>query len=438
MDSVESTAKYLRYGSAERCAHIPRLLDITESILHLDGLNVVFDKIFDAIGDLFAISEMFIAISDKKRGLYVVRALRGFPEAYSKKIMGFGFSPEKVILESKDCFRVGRNSYYIRFEDWSYYHPEDPFYDKPEKLTQPRVEENEWHEAEYFVFHMMDKSGEPIGFLEIDDSIDGKLPAIEAVKGVEAFSELAAIAIQNMERYENELSEREFTMMLIDLIGHDIHDFANEIVKDCDRLLETRAMKRDALAAIELVRRRTENINSVVAQIGRIADAKKRRSELDLCIDLVPTVQRSMLEILKLYPAKRLKFTFDPPSENVLARADDQIEEVFINLFSNAIKCAENENITIEVLIEPDKREDREYWRLSISDNGIGISDQKKRNLFDLYIEKGKDEDQGLGLFMSRILMMGYGGDIEIDDRVKGFPDKGACYRLLIPKFNRI
>jgi signal transduction histidine kinase len=103
--------------------------------------------------------------------------------------------------------------------------------------------------------------------------------------------------------------------------------------------------------------------------------------------------------------------------------ADDLLGQVFTNLIGNSVKfCGENGEITISV------GEQDNNILVTVADNGPGISDQMKPQVFDRFRKgKSKKSGKGLGLFITRHLIEGYGGRVWAEDRVPGHQDQGAA-----------
>ena len=86
-----------------------------------------------------------------------------------------------------------------------------------------------------------------------------------------------------------------------------------------------------------------------------------------------------------------------------------QIEQVIINLISNSLHAFENnEKPEIKITISTDKKR----THLSIIDNGIGISDEIKDNIFIPYFTTRKD-GSGIGLTLSKSIIEAHNGNIQ-------------------------
>ena len=113
-----------------------------------------------------------------------------------------------------------------------------------------------------------------------------------------------------------------------------------------------------------------------------------------------------------------------PTTGNV--RADRiQVQQVLINLLKNACESVANKSdasITTSI-----SRENGEF-KVSISDNGAGISTEKRENLFS-WTESDKSEGMGLGLSISRTIIDNQGGKIWLQST----SEQGSEFAFTLP-----
>jgi signal transduction histidine kinase len=121
---------------------------------------------------------------------------------------------------------------------------------------------------------------------------------------------------------------------------------------------------------------------------------------------------------------------FLPEKQVVVHGNPDRLTQVAVNLLSNAMKFCDPQNGRIEVRL----RQNGAYAQFSVKDNGPGIP----ADAFDLIFEKftqvhsperGKPEGTGLGLFITRSIVMQHGGQIRVNSK----PGSGALFEVDIP-----
>jgi len=105
------------------------------------------------------------------------------------------------------------------------------------------------------------------------------------------------------------------------------------------------------------------------------------------------------------------------------------MEQVVLNILSNAIKYTENDG-TIKVSA---KTRDH-FIDLSISDNGIGIPEEDVGRIFERFyrVEKGRSRDMGgtgLGLSIAKEIIEAHNGTIKITSK----KDRGTHVRITLP-----
>ncbi len=133
---------------------------------------------------------------------------------------------------------------------------------------------------------------------------------------------------------------------------------------------------------------------------------------------------------LQRHGAPSHNLTIDIPDELPPLRADrHKLEEILTNLISNAIKFSPQGG-TVKVAA----RTDDGFVIISVSDEGIGISDQQMPQLFQRFRRLHEDEQKrvsgtGVGLFLCKHLVEAHGGTIE----VKSEPGAGSTFSFTIP-----
>ena len=107
------------------------------------------------------------------------------------------------------------------------------------------------------------------------------------------------------------------------------------------------------------------------------------------------------------------KYIFECDRESVDLRTDTQrLQQVIINLLSNADKFTRNGKITLKLEVDDEKR----VATFSVSDTGTGIPLAKQKLVFERF-EKLNEYVQGTGLGLSicKLTVEKWGGEIWVD-----------------------
>ena len=131
-------------------------------------------------------------------------------------------------------------------------------------------------------------------------------------------------------------------------------------------------------------------------------------------------VEAGITKALAVLPMRDIRVTAEV--NDLELYADPLFEKVFYNLIDNALKYGGQKMTLIHIT----SRESEKGPVISVEDDGVGISAEDKKRLF----ERGFGHHTGLGLFLSREILAITG--ITITET--GEPGKGARFEITVPK----
>jgi len=169
---------------------------------------------------------------------------------------------------------------------------------------------------------------------------------------------------------------------------------------------------RDARAADETIQR-------IRKLFKRESVVKKKASIPDMMTEAIRLVQED--------PNKRavqIDWHFD---ENLPAIPVDhiQIQEVLVNLISNAIEAVENDRVSPLITIRATETDQNEMV-IRVIDNGPGVNDPEE--IFDAFVTT-KAKGMGMGLAVSRSIVEAHSGRLWAENSKAG----GAIFNVALP-----
>ncbi|MGA6926450.1 MAG: response regulator [Desulfosarcina sp.] len=106
------------------------------------------------------------------------------------------------------------------------------------------------------------------------------------------------------------------------------------------------------------------------------------------------------------------------------------VRSALTNIIDNAVEACRSDrsNRTHEVCLEV--TQDADYIYFIVSDNGVGMDEATRANVFTPFFSSKGERGTGLGLFISNRILSQHGGGISLESE----PDSGSRFSIKIPK----
>ncbi len=172
------------------------------------------------------------------------------------------------------------------------------------------------------------------------------------------------------------------------------------------------------------------NMVSNILDVQRYEDSKMKL--ILKSYSLYKLSNNALQQVKLLAEQKRIVPQNNIPLNRFIEADDEIIYRIFINLLTNAIKYTP-ENGKIIINCEEDSKNSN-FTRISITDNGIGIEEDKLKSIFDKFTQiiakkSGKARATGIGLTFCKIAIEAHGGEIN----VTSIPNKETIFSFTIP-----
>lgn len=215
-------------------------------------------------------------------------------------------------------------------------------------------------------------------------------------------------------------------------ISHELKTPIN-VILCAAQLMESNRYEKDKEAnTINIVK---NNCYRLIRLINNMIDVEKAElNDLKLNLDninIVSLTEELVMAVIPYAEKKNLNLIFDTNEEVVMMKVDvSKIERVILNLVSNAIKFS-NDNESIYVTINSLNK----YLEIIVEDNGIGIAEEDKLNIFDKFMQvdnglNRKNEGSGIGLSITKSLVELHNGEIIVESEI----NKGTKFTVRLPK----
>lgn len=158
-----------------------------------------------------------------------------------------------------------------------------------------------------------------------------------------------------------------------------------------------------------------------LTKMERDFEPKKKPLQLD------EQIRHAVILITEKWKQKEIDLTFT--SQPVHCVTDQDLSmQVWTNLLDNAVKySSDNVHLTIDI------QEENDTARVTIADNGIGMSEEDQRHIFEQFYQvehSHVQEGNGLGLTIVKTIVDQLGGSISVESEI----GKGSTFQVILPK----
>ena len=213
----------------------------------------------------------------------------------------------------------------------------------------------------------------------------------------------------------NILNNIKSALQLIDIFDReekssDIEEFMNIIRDQVERGAYLISNVRK-LSMIEQEKQSIENINVIEVLMKAVEQARSRFVNSDIKVK-----NKTSLNILKV-------------------KGGELLLDAFENILINGIIHNESEVKKLKVIIYEVKLKEGKRVKIEFKDNGIGISDERKKNIFHRKTKKDRKKiGMGIGLSLVKRIIDDYRGKIWVENRVREDFSLGSNFIIQLHK----
>jgi PAS domain S-box-containing protein len=218
-------------------------------------------------------------------------------------------------------------------------------------------------------------------------------------------------------------------------ISHEIRTPINGIAGMAD-LLSQNPSEEDQILYLKAIKTASENLKVIINDILDLASIESGKLKFEkINFNLDKTI-RSLVDTFRLQTQEkgiRLDYKKDPLIPNIFIGDPVRLNQILINLISNALKFTHEGSINVSVTLEHIREKDH-YLKFEIRDTGIGIPKSKLKTIFESFSQADasvtrKYGGTGLGLTIVRQLVRMQHGSINVSSE----ENKGSVFTVVIP-----
>ena len=263
--------------------------------------------------------------------------------------------------------------------------------------------------------------GKVIGVLEVINRIEGNFTE-DDIDVLMALGAQAAVAIENARLFHQS-----------DLIAELVHELRTPLssLNTAAHLLTRQDLSSERQEqVIEAIQTETTRLTEMTSAFLDVARLESGRTQFNTKIfDPVSLLDECASLVSGKVDENGLHWQMDIPDDLPHIAADrDKIKQVLLNLLSNAINYNRPQgSITMSAAVEGNE------LVTTISDTGMGISEEYMVHLFEKFYRVGSSENEapgsGLGLAISQRIIEAHNGRIEVHSEV----GVGTTFRVYLP-----
>lgn len=251
-------------------------------------------------------------------------------------------------------------------------------------------------------------------------------------------SEEARKNLEKIQEYQEQLNHSARLASigeLVDSVAHEINTPMGIISAHADSILLQEEKTNIYKEELEIIKKQTKRVSEYTKSLLNFS---KRMAFNPEKVNVKDLINESLYLLQPRFREKNIQVIKEIPADGIIIIGDKrQLEQVFINIFNNAMDSLSTEGKIIIQLKEINVLTSKishdeivECISISITDNGVGIIEANLSKIFDPFYSTKEKNGTGLGLSITKSIIQRHKGNIEVKSEV----DKGTTFTIVIPK----
>lgn len=268
----------------------------------------------------------------------------------------------------------------------------------------------------------MEATGEIVGFILQGEDIGGECYRVDDFELLKALSTQAAVQIKNIRLAQDLSTAKEIEMFhrTSSFVMHDLKNLTNSLS----------LISQNAQHNLDDIEFQKDTIQTIECTVDRMRGLIERLSSLSLGIELkrksvdLKTLVEHVLKQVKCDKGKRISLETKIDQTPLLSIDPHAIEMVLMNLIHNAYDAIERVG-----KVECRVWEENSVTKVSVTDNGTGISNAFIDNFLFKPFKSSKKGGFGVGLYQCKTILEAHNGRITVNST----EGRGTTFTISLP-----
>ena len=255
--------------------------------------------------------------------------------------------------------------------------------------------------------------------------IDTPMPKDEFGPVINAINSMS----EELEQREEELIQSKKLASIGVLVAGVAHELNNPVnnISMIAQTYDDMYQKLTEEQRVEFMRRVDQESERIKHIVNSLLDFARPKEPKPRKIDINSLIKKALLLVQNTLNVSSVESSLDLAEGLPLLFVDDnQIQQVFVNLFLNAAQAMPPGG---RLFISTALREERDVVEIAIRDTGKGIPPEYLPNIFDPFFSTKEEGGTGLGLSVSYSIIKNHDGNIRVESR----PGIGTTFTIQLP-----
>ncbi len=267
------------------------------------------------------------------------------------------------------------------------------------------------------------------------------LELVESYYNNNSKEEIIGVAKDITERYQNEMillksQKMELISSLSSGLVHEINNSLSIILGNTEllnkKLIKEKELVMENISNIKTATQKAnETLNHLLTISNKQTNSFKKIDLNELIMDVFSILRNSFVKSVDL----NLRII----EQEAIVNGDlSQLQHMLLNILINSYQAILNKGSfhgSINLEMSKTQKENTNYWKIEITDNGVGIPPNIIPLIFDSFFStKENSNDLGLGLTSSKNILETHNGFLEVESE----ENKGTTVKIFIPVDNSI